>query len=326
MSSPTPTSVADAENPIHSNPAAQSRSASAPARRAAQGAPPAPGSRDPGSHDSGPRDRVRRLLQDLDTPLDGAPDRPATASRPRVGEPESTDLRRARRAARRVFRVNPSRSARQRATAMLTAGAVGLAAFTAPSALRTGSDDSESSLTIGSDDPTQNRIHASRISTSAQFKRALVQEEGVRQVVYRDVAGYPTVGVGHLIEPQDNLRVGDRVSKERVLGFLDGDIAEAEGHVRDLVGDLPLFQHEFDALVDLVYNVGRGNVSASESPRLNAAIDAGDYDRIASELDYTHAAGRVARGLEFRSERRAAIFVSASYEDPRETGSTRTDV
>tara|TARA_R110002072_G_scaffold15856_15_gene62745 strand:+ start:78 stop:707 length:630 start_codon:yes stop_codon:yes gene_type:complete len=209
---------------------------------------------------------------------------------------------------------------------MLTAGAVGLAAFTAPSALRTGSDDSESSLTIGSDDPTQNRIHASRISTSAQFKRALVQEEGVRQVVYRDVAGYPTVGVGHLIEPQDNLRVGDRVSKERVLGFLDGDIAEAEGHVRDLVGDLPLFQHEFDALVDLVYNVGRGNVSASESPRLNAAIDAGDYDRIASELDYTHAAGRVARGLEFRSERRAAIFVSASYEDPRETGSTRTDV
>ncbi|MBU2032456.1 MAG: lysozyme [Alphaproteobacteria bacterium] len=207
----------------------------------------------------------------------------------------------------------------------MTAGAVGLAAFTGPSAIRFGSQESETSFVTGSDDPTQNRIDPGRISTSAQFKRALVQEEGVRQVVYRDVAGYPTVGVGHLIEPHDNLRVGDRVSKERVLGFLDADIAEAERHVRDLVGGLPLYQHEFDALVDLVYNVGRGNVSASESPRLNAAIDAGDYDRIASELNYTHAAGRVARGLEFRSERREAIFVDAAYEDPREAGSPRSD-
>ncbi|WP_233998046.1 lysozyme [Erythrobacter sp. QSSC1-22B] len=271
------------------------------------------------------------MLQDLDTPLDGTSDRD-TSGRDNVaststGKPrETADLRRARRAARKVFRVNPSRSARQRATAMLTAGAVGLAAFTGPSSVRFGSDNSENSLVMGSDDPTQNRIHASRISTSAQFKTALIQEEGVRQVVYRDVAGYPTVGVGHLIEPQDNLRVGDRVTKAQVLRFLDGDIAEAEGHVRDLIGDLPLFQHEFDALVDLVYNVGRGNVSASQSPRLNAAIDAGDYERIASELDYTHAAGRVARGLEFRSERRASIFLDAAYEDPREAGSSRSDV
>ena len=63
----------------------------------------------------------------------------------------------------------------------------------------------------------------------------------------------------------------------------------------------------------------------SRGSRLNAAIDAGDYERIASELNYTHAAGRVARGLEFRSERREAIFVDAAYEDPREAGSSRSD-
>jgi lysozyme len=280
------------------------------------------GARSPAKSAGSAQDRVRQLLQDLDTPLDAAPDRQKTHS----GDAGAVgDLRRARRAARKVFKVNPSRSARQRATAMLTAGAVGLAAFTGPSALRMGSDDSESGLVMEPEDPTQTRIHASRISTSGQFKQALIEEEGVRQVVYRDVAGYPTVGVGHLIEPRDNLRVGDRVSKAQVLSFLDADLAEAEGHVRDLVGNLPLFQHEFDALVDLVYNVGRGNVSASESPRLNAAIDAGDYERIASELNYTHAAGRVARGLEFRSERRASIFLDASYDDPRETGPSRTD-
>lgn len=282
------------------------------------------------------RDRVRRMLQDLDVPLDSAPDRSATPGRAgsapsrfrftgtgRSRSASNPDLRRARRAARKVFKVNPSRSARQRATAMLTAGAVGLAAFTGPSAVR-GFGESETGQMLGSDDPTQNRIHASRIATSERFKRALIQEEGVRQVVYRDVAGYPTVGVGHLVKPQDNLRLGDRISSDRVLGFLERDIAEAEGHVRDLIGGLPLFQHEFDALVDLVYNVGRGNVSASQSPRLNAAIDAGDYERIASELNYTHAAGRVARGLEFRSERRESIFVDASYVDPREAAAPRS--
>lgn len=304
MSNSTQKSVADAQASTPRHPATQT----GPARQA-----------------SDARDRVRRMLQDLDTPLDGTPDRrPPTPGRAASKPRETDELRRARRAARKVFRVNPSRSARQRATAMLTAGAVGLAAFTGPSAMR-GFGESETSYVVGSDDPTQTRIDASRISASERFKRALVQEEGMRQVVYRDVAGYPTVGVGHLVEPQDNLRVGDRVSKERVLAFLDDDIAEAEGHVRDLVGNLPLFQHEFDALVDLVYNVGRGNVSASQSPRLNAAIDAGDYERIASELDYTHAAGRVARGLEFRSERRASIFAHASYEDPREAGSPRSD-
>ena len=94
--------------------------------------------------------------------------------------------------------------------------------------------------------------------------------------------------------------------------------------MRELVGDLPLYQHEFDALVDLVYNVGPGNVAEDESPRLNAAIQARDYDAIAAELNYTHAAGQVARGLQFRSERRENMFSEASYEDPRENGYSST--
>ena len=92
--------------------------------------------------------------------------------------------------------------------------------------------------------------------------------------------------------------------------------------MRELVGDLPLHQHEFDALLDLVYNVGIGNVSPSESPRLNAAIDRGDYEGIAAELNYTHAGGRFAKGLEYRSERRAQIFLDAAYADPAD-GSER---
>ncbi|MBY6013439.1 lysozyme [Qipengyuania gaetbuli] len=197
------------------------------------------------------------------------------------------------------------------------AGAMGLTAFTGPPIQQSGGGISANTLSLDDTERTI-RLPAALLKASDAFKQALIEEEGVRYTVYRDVAGYPTVGVGHLVTPGDNLRVGDRIDEDRVLALLDRDLRIAEQGVRKLVGTLPLYQHEFDALLDLVYNVGLGNVSQSESPRLNEAIRAGDYEAIAAELEYTHAAGQIARGLEFRSERRAQIFMDASYDDPRE--------
>ena len=152
------------------------------------------------------------------------------------------------------------------------------------------------------------RLPAPLLNVSDEMKQAMIEEEGVRYTVYRDVAGYPTVGVGHLIRPEDGLNVGDTVSKDQVLDFLEQDLKTA---------DLPLYQYEFDALVDLVYNVGEGNVSPVKSPRLNEAIATGDYFAMAEELGYHHAAGNIANGLVFRSERRTNIFSLADYEDTR---------
>ncbi|MGN3974014.1 glycoside hydrolase family protein [Tsuneonella sp. SYSU-LHT278] len=163
------------------------------------------------------------------------------------------------------------------------------------------------------------RLPAKDLKASPQFKQALVEEEGVRETVYRDVAGHPTVGVGHLVTPADGLRVGQRIGYDRILDFLEEDIAEAEAAVVRVAGDLPLFQHEFDALVDLVFNVGEGNLSAAESPRLFRAIALRDYTAIARELDYRYAGGELARGLAFRSERRTRMFANAEYEDPRQS-------
>jgi len=162
------------------------------------------------------------------------------------------------------------------------------------------------------------RRPAALLSASDDLLETVIEEEGARRTVYRDVAGYPTVGVGHLVSRADHLRVGDRVSRDRVLDFLEQDIAEAQQGVRRLVGDLPLSQNEYDALVDLAFNVGQGNLSAEHSPGLNAAIQARDYEAIAAELDYHHADGHMARGLVYRSERRANMFLNASYTDPGE--------
>nr|WP_237451840.1 lysozyme [Qipengyuania oceanensis] len=139
----------------------------------------------------------------------------------------------------------------------------------------------------------------------------------MHHTVYADPVGYLTVGVGHLVIPKDNLKVGDRISQGRMALLLEQDLRIAEDAVVQLVGDLPLYQHEFDALVDLVFNVGAGNLSPEESPKLNRAIEVGDYEAIAEELAYHNAAGQKLKGLEYRSDRREKIFMEASYDNPR---------
>ncbi|GAB5350567.1 lysozyme [Qipengyuania sp. 483] len=284
----------------------------------------------PAAKNSLQSERLKKLMEELDRPLENE----KWTSTPHAGEQKNAlgligrirrhrrhrdELKRARRAASKVYSVKPKLSTRKRASLMMGVGAMSLGAFTGP-VQKSRAPASEFSMAITPQDEV--RKPAALLKASEEFKQALIEEEGVRYTVYRDVAGYPTVGVGHLIRPADNLRVGDRISDEQVIDFLESDLITAERGVRILVGNLPLHQHEFDALLDLVYNVGLGNVSERESPRLNAAIANADYEAIAAELDYTHAAGRVARGLEFRSERRAQIFMDATYEDPREIAST----
>ncbi|MEO1969981.1 MAG: lysozyme [Pirellulaceae bacterium] len=165
--------------------------------------------------------------------------------------------------------------------------------------------------------PNYTRMNARLLTTSERMRNALAQEEGMRLTVYRDVAGYPTVGIGHLVRPEDGLRVGDRITREQAMAFLKADLETAEKSVVAVVGDLKLYQHEFDALVDLAYNVGEGTLSPEESPDLNRAIANADYDGIAAELKYRFAGGEVAGGLVHRSKRRTQIFLEANYADVR---------
>jgi GH24 family phage-related lysozyme (muramidase) len=228
------------------------------------------------------------------------------------------DERRRRQEQRRTQRPTPARRVslqqrmhKRKAALALSAGVMGM------STAAIGAVSTEPASGVIQLDKPLVRLPARDLHASQSLKEALVQEEGVRDTVYRDVAGYATVGCGHLVSPGDGLRVGDRVSYDKILDFLDGDLAEAEAAVTRIVGDLPLFQHEYDALVDLVYNVGEGVLSVKKSPRLMAAIAAHDYGAMAAELQYRYAGGQMARGLAYRSDRRTQIFLNAAYGDPR---------
>lgn len=163
------------------------------------------------------------------------------------------------------------------------------------------------------------RALAADLGISDDLRDIIREEEGQVLTVYRDISGKPTVGAGHLVVPDDKLAVGDRISARQMETFLDRDLQKAANSVRKLLGRTKVKQHEFDALVDLVYNVGPGNVSETKSPGLNAGIRNADYRLISENLYYSRAAdGRRAGGLVNRSERRRRMFEKGDYGDPRE--------
>ena len=79
--------------------------------------------------------------------------------------------------------------------------------------------------------------------------------EGEKLSAYKDTNGYPTIGVGHLILPVDNLHVGDTITDEQSTAFLQKDLANAEKRVKRFTKDMILQQCELDALISQAYNI-----------------------------------------------------------------------
>lgn len=129
--------------------------------------------------------------------------------------------------------------------------------------------------------------------------------EGLRLVVYGDVAGYPTVGYGHKIRPEDGLKLGDRITQEQADRFLEDDVTETETVVRRLCPGID--QNKFDALVSFAFNVGTGRFSKSTLCRL---VRAGHFTEAAKEFPrWVYAGGFVVQGLVARRLEEQKLFI-----------------
>lgn len=117
--------------------------------------------------------------------------------------------------------------------------------------------------------------------------------------VYNDGYGFPTVGIGHRVLPEDDLKLGDTITKERSAAFFERDIAEHSEPIRDLV-KVSLTQGQFDALVSLVFNIGKQNFADSS---LLARLNRGDYAGARERFDaWIKSNGKVSRGLQRRRD------------------------
>lgn len=126
--------------------------------------------------------------------------------------------------------------------------------------------------------------------------------EGVSLKPYRDVAGYWTVGVGHLLREGEPV---EQITMEQADEYLIRDLSDAERCVNSQVGT-ELTQNEFDALVSFVFNLGCGNFRRSSLLRL---LNRGDFGLAASEFErWNRAGGKVVRGLTRRRKAEREMF------------------
>ena len=155
---------------------------------------------------------------------------------------------------------------------------------------------------------------------SAKCLHMIRHHEGVRQKPYQCPAKLWTIGVGHVMYPeQGKLKIEDRnafqtrpedmrgYSMEEVDGILRGDLDRFERGVERFC-PVPLTQGQFDALVSFSFNVGLGTLQRST---LRQKLLRGDKEGAAEELlKYCMAGGKVLRGLQNRRIDERALFLS----------------
>ena len=102
--------------------------------------------------------------------------------------------------------------------------------------------------------------------------------EGWSAHCYSDGAGYKTTGWGHLVDKDEHCP--DPISVEQGERYLADDIADAEFAVKSTV-NVPLKQHQFDALVSFLFNIGPTQWAKSDTLKI---LNAGQYHRIPARL------------------------------------------
>lgn len=88
-------------------------------------------------------------------------------------------------------------------------------------------------------------------------KSLLVIREGRVNKVYKDSLGHLTVGIGHLVRPTDNLKLGDVISDEMVDTFFEEDVRVALRAALTQMQDLKIISPDFlAALISVNFQLG----------------------------------------------------------------------
>jgi lysozyme len=126
--------------------------------------------------------------------------------------------------------------------------------------------------------------------------------EGCQLAAYQDQVGVWTIGYGHT---GAGVCSGLTITQDQAAALLMSDVAAAAAYVNQVV-TVALQQNEFDALVDFVFNLGRGAFAGST---LLKNLNAGNFAAAADQFDlWDHAGGKVVAGLLRRRQAETALF------------------
>ena len=146
------------------------------------------------------------------------------------------------------------------------------------------------------------------MQTSKAGLEFIASHEGCVLNVYEDVAGYPTIGIGHLIRDGEDFSGG--ITRDQAIELLQDDAKEAEDCVNANV-TVDLSQEQFDALVSFVFNVGIGAFRKSTLLRL---LNEGRPEEVPVQLKrWNKAGGKIVQGLISRRAAESDLWETATY-------------
>jgi len=106
------------------------------------------------------------------------------------------------------------------------------------------------------------------MKVSANSVEELVKSEAIRLHAYKDQAGLPTIGIGHLLKENEK-KTGEilidgqpvkwrkGITRKQAVALCASDLGGTERAISEAV-KVPLNQNQFDALASLVFNIGVG--------------------------------------------------------------------
>jgi len=158
------------------------------------------------------------------------------------------------------------------------------------------------------------------MKVSAKAVHMIKHHEGVRQKPYKCPTKLWTIGVGHVLYPEQGklpldkrdgfaLKIEDfRIfSMEEVDAILRADLDRFERGVEKFC-PVPLTQGQFDALVSFSFNCGLGTLQRSS---IRQKVLRGDMAGAAEAfMLYTIGGGKVLKGLVNRRNDERAVFLS----------------
>lgn len=129
--------------------------------------------------------------------------------------------------------------------------------------------------------------------------------EGYSPFVYKDAAGYDTIGIGHLIKPGEKFT--EPLLPEDAKKLLELDTRFASNAVNKYV-KVRIKQNQADAVISWTFNLGAG---ALQKSTMLKRINAGRHADAANEMErWIRAGGRILRGLIIRREAEAKLYLA----------------
>jgi lysozyme len=128
-----------------------------------------------------------------------------------------------------------------------------------------------------------NRTLVASLTLSASALVSLAVHEGYRETAYIPVPGdRPTLGFGDA----QGVKIGQKTDPVRALIRLNFQADVFQQEMRRCIGDVPMYQYEWDAYVSLAFNIGLGKdgvvdgfcyVKRGGNSTIVQRLKAGDY-------------------------------------------------